>query len=224
MTEFQSLPNAFTDNTVIDVPHTDPGINVGNEAYPGTATAVRDEYLETNQIFSNEEFMCCQKLGNETYIPSNCCSGFGVLTSTNAANQNVYTCKLPEGTDLSVYFNRFISGEGVGEDEPGGGLEDTDFDANTGEPLTTASVYEKLNALGEEYCENGTVRRGGAFGRYQPEPKNAASTSGTTIYSIVDSSSDLAFVPTSSGSPIEMGYEAFEFGFRWNHHVYCNIP
>ncbi|MDA8793197.1 hypothetical protein N9N67_08125 [Bacteriovoracaceae bacterium] len=221
MDDFQGLANAF-DDTNISAPH-NTSSNTPITGYTGDQSVVRSEYVESPQIFSENDFMCCQKLGTITTTPGNCCSGYSVSAGINSISQNQYECKLFEGTDLSVYFNRFVSGEGIGEDEPGGGLEDTDFDATTGEPLITSSVLEKLNALGEEYCESGTTRRGGAFGRFPPEPKNLQSTSSSVVYSIVDSTGDVAFTQTADGA-IETGYYAFQVGFRWNHHVYCDIP
>jgi hypothetical protein len=171
-------------------------------------------------IFSSKDFKCCTPLGKETTAPTKCCSN-------NAATigGKMY-CKLPTGTDLNVYFNKFISSEGVGEDEPNGGLllentdeEESDFNPYTGEPKLKTSTYQKLEALGVKHCQSGKIGNGGAFALFPPEPYSGyASFDGasTITYplSIVDSILDWA----NEGLA---GKSAFDNGYRWDHHIYC---
>ena len=119
-----------------------------------------------------------------------------------------------------VYFNKFVSNEGVGADKPGGGLVDADFDASTGEPLFSSSVNGKLNDLGVAFCKNKKVRQGGAFGLYEPEPQGSDTNLSSRIYNIVDSSRDNG-QNSNAGTTVTTGYAAFQDGFRWNHHLYC---
>jgi len=174
-----------------------------------------EEKFDLPRIFSSDEFRCCVQLGEEASEDSKCCSG-------QRDGDNI--CKLPKGTDLYVYFNRFVSGEGLGEDQPGGGLEDEDFIPETGEPKISNEVQNKIQALGEAYCESGEIRGGGAFGYYNPEPntggylhREAFDQDELVQYSLVDSTSD----SYEDGNDEYYGISTFLAGYRWNHHVYC---
>jgi hypothetical protein len=179
-----------------NLPSTDP-TNPNKRA--STAQA-----LDHDKIFSSHEMKCCIPLGE---------------SSTDSAS-----CRIPKGADISVYFNRFISGEGAGPGMPGGGFRDEDFDENTGEPKLTEEVYQKLNSMGTEWCESSRTRRGGAFGAFPPEPSGTTSLKETSEYSIVDSYRDEAdgLNQSGNGAAGTVGFEAFSKGFRWNHHVYCD--
>lgn len=171
-------------------------------------------------IFSSKEFACCTPLGKEPTSEDKCCSG------TAATVNGKLTCKLPTGTDLNVYFNKFVSGEGVGEDLPGNGLtltsdnpDDVDFHEFTGEPKLRARTNDKIMALGKAFCKSGVVGQGGAFGQFGPEPYSTYEVMpGTTPppfpFSIVDSIVD-------RDDDNFAGKMAFDAGFRWDHHFYC---
>lgn len=174
--------------------------------------------LQIEPIFSANDFKCCTPLGKSNTDASKCCSGFGV---PNDAGGTQFTCALPAGTDLMVYFNRYISNEGRGDEQPGGGLTDADFDAVTGEPYIQATTNDKIKALGKAYCVNNTVRQGGAFGKFEPEPQGSETNLSDRIYNIVDSTNDNG-VLSNAGETVNTGYTAFSEGFRWNHHLYCN--
>jgi hypothetical protein len=171
-------------------------------------------------VFSSKDFACCVPLGKTTTSAAKCCTGFAVGS----------ICKLPKGTDLNVYFNKLVSNEGVGETQPGGGLtitgtdEEIDFNPYTGEPKYRGSTYDKLVALGNSYCDGGTVVTGGAFGEFPPEPFSGSYTvqAGATgniadsfPASIVDSVIDF------KQSDPNLGKVPFDSGFKWNHHYYC---
>lgn len=190
----------------------------------GSATLPEDKMftnmhgLAQEPVFSANDFKCCSPLGKVVTDTTKCCSGAGVAYGTNGTR---FTCALPEGTDLMVYFNRFISNEGRGVDQPGGGLVDADFDISTGEPLLSSAVNDKIRALGQAYCSSGTVRQGGAFGSFEPEPQGSETNLTSKIYNMVDSSRDIGQV-SNAGSTVQTGYQAFMDGFRWNHHLYCD--
>lgn len=172
-------------------------------------------------VFAPHDFKCCTPLGRLTKNAATCCSGLGVKDTTQTSG-TFYKCMLPAGTDLHVYFNRFVSNEGLNDDLPSGGLAATDFNDQTGEPLSTSTVNNKIAAIGASLCNNTEstkVRRGGAFGNFTPEPLSANS-SGQTVYGIVDSQNDVGTL-TSNGEALNSGYGAFNSGFRWNHHLYC---
>lgn len=182
---------------------------------------VADQKLLAHEpIFSDNEFKCCLPLGSpigQSESPSICCSGAAVDGSNNSRK-----CALPAGTDLNVYFNKFVSGEGLDDQyltnaQP---LEVGDFDPATGEPKTNSTVISKLRAIGEELCASGRVRRGGAFGPFDGEPYGNLAPEDSQpekINSLVDSIYDSG---TSNNATV--GFSVFSEGFRWNHHVYCD--
>ncbi len=172
---------------------------------------VFDNKISLPKVFSANEFICCAKLGSQVTESEKCCSSY----SQKEDDKNI--CKLPQGTNLNVYFNKFVSGEGIGDDLPLGGLKDNDFIPETGEPKLSELVYNKLQALGEEYCSDG-ITRGGAFGYFLGEASNSNlqnnDNNDNRIYGIVDSIFDL-------DQQNSTGYEQFRKGLRWNHHFYC---
>lgn len=190
---------------------------IGNQAKRFTY----QDKLSHAAVFSSKDFACCMPLGKETTSAAKCCSG------TASTVNGKLTCKLPSGTDLNVYFNKFVSSEGVGSDQPGGGLlissetseTEVDFNAYTGEPKMRASTFQKLEALGAAYCQSGVVQNGGSFGQFPPEPYSGYyTTTGETInypMSIVDSIVDSVEGDTAAGK------FPFDNGYRWDHHYYC---
>lgn len=182
--------------------------------------------LDHAAVFSATDFACCTPLGKTTSSAAKCCSGYAATSSDGKTS----TCKLPRGTDLNVYFNKFVSSEGVGDNQPGGGLaikgtdDNIDFNAFTGEPKFRGVTYDKLEALGMSYCDGGTIESGGAFGTFPPEPFSGsytvqAGTSGNLEesfpLSIVDSVLDF------QTSDPNLGKVPFDSGYKWNHHYYC---
>lgn len=208
-----------------DLVNTDADVNFGN----GAQRFSYQNKLEIAPVFSSKDFTCCTPLGKETTSGAKCCSGYAQTSGTKQY------CRLPQGTDLNVYFNKFVSSEGVGIEQPGEGLivddideEKIDFIAHTGEPKLRESTNTKLQLLGEAYCQNRTVTLGGAFGQFPPEPfagsyntppdglPNGATLDSTFPMSIVDS-----IVDFERAKP-ERGKFPFDSGLRWNHHYYCN--
>ncbi len=129
-----------------------------------------------------------------------------------------YKCVVPSGTNLSVYLNRFVSNEGMGDHLESVPLDENDFNVKTGEPLVTAEVNSKMANIGREICESAEIRRGGAFGDFQPQP--AAQKGSIPFFGILDSSSDNG-TNSSGGGTDTVGYFDFMNGYRWNHHIYC---
>ena len=207
----------------------DSTVDFGNTASSTSGLSLADQVkprftyrdkLAHPAIFSSKDFKCCTPLGKETTSATKCCSNNAVTISGK-----MY-CKLPSGTDLNVYFNKFISSEGIGDDEPNGGLllentdeEESDFNAYTGEPKFKTSTYQKLEALGVKHCQSGKIGNGGAFALFPPEPYSGyASFDGASSISyplsIVDSILDWADEGLA-------GKSAFDSGYRWDHHIYC---
>ena len=156
----------------------------------GIATAYqKDVVYKTNikkpDIFSENQFQCCLKLGDDASSADQCCSGHAVYKDGDP--EKGMTCKLPFGTNLNVYFNRFVSSDGLledstlrGDSNPIGFLQNQ-FNPYTGEVIPSADTDEILVALGEKYCtadlNNGpnpsntpAVRRGGAVGNFRAGP------------------------------------------------------
>jgi hypothetical protein len=181
------------------------------------AIFVNRQALAHEPIFAANEFRCCTPLGKRTANAANCCSGY---SGENPQPGQQVTCRLPPRTNLSVYFNRYVSNEGRDPEGPGGGLVDSDFDPITGEPRIDVNVIIKLRSLGNQYCLGGKVVQGGAFGSFAPEPDGPDTDASARIYGIVDSPHDFATNP-NAGQPNPVGYQPFMEGFRWNHHLYC---
>lgn len=177
---------------------------------PGRHVVFKDR-VKMSPIFHENEFICCLQLGETTIDSSRCCSFFAMETASSTMK-----CALPSRTDLHVYFNRFISGEG--DDS----LRDDDFIMETGELKYNEKVSEKIRSLGIEFCEKGRVRPGAAFGSYLGEPNNGVflhsdenvTIEDTVYYSIIDSIYDANEIQ-------DTGVSQFLEGYRWNNHYYC---
>lgn len=187
-----------------------------NEKFVFRTNDQKQPIISIPAVFSENEFRCCTKLGEASTEDAKCCSG---------ARDDEGLCKLPDGADLHVYFNKFVSGEGIGEDLPGGGLLEEDFIPETGEPKISDSVLNKIRTLGTNFCASGEVRGGAAFGFFFPEPNNGSyqhreaqsDINDARKYSIIDSTRDFDPESLSGTSP-------FLAGFRWDHHLYCGPP
>ncbi|MBD64258.1 MAG: hypothetical protein CME62_03570 [Halobacteriovoraceae bacterium] len=184
------------------------------------------ELISHPAIFSDHEFKCCLELGTPTLNPTMCCSGVGKesdapLDEITRRAQTWYTCALPAGTDLNVYFNKFVSGEGLSDTYTETVLDNADFDARTGEPILTTDVVKKLTSLGEDFCASGQTRRGAAFGNFEAKPlgplRDTFGVRDEAHYTIVDSIFDFGSINNQN-----VGFVFFDAGMRWNHHVYCD--
>jgi len=197
------------------------------------------DLVKQDDIFSEHEFMCCIQLGLSTTEAGLCCSSYAIQdpstatdssSSSSSSSNTDLICALPHGANLNVYFNRFVSNEGVGEEQPDGGFLDSDFIPETGEIKLTESAYDKLFAMGEKYCEYNEVKPGGAFGYFPAEPHSGGvytsltgspqeglETTENFRHSIVDSNKDW----TDNAGTWPSGHFVFESGYRWNHHLYC---
>ncbi|MGB0453059.1 MAG: hypothetical protein ACPGJV_05030 [Bacteriovoracaceae bacterium] len=182
----------------------------GGDAMKTLGHVVYQDKIDLQPVFSSHEFSCCAKLGSEVDNSSRCCSGFA-----SGEEGQTQTCALPPGTDLNVYFNRFVSNEGSVEDFPDTGLADTDFIPLTGEPKLSAEVNVKLLGLGQQFCSTGEVRKGSLFGFFIGQPNSGFVNGDQDIwYSPVDSSQDF-------DDENDLGYDWFVSGYKWDHHWYC---
>lgn len=229
---FESSTNSFS-----YTPSTNGGKSLG-QIYDSTNTAITSGTDITNPnekityqnklaiepIFSGHKFSCCLELGNSTYNAEKCCSNYATVDPDDSKK---YICQLPDRANLSVYFNKFISSEGMSKslDNP---LTDDDFVPETGEPKLRTATSQKLVALGQKFCASGKVRSGSSIARYWPEPGDFALNSDTDtdqrFLSIIDSIYDnnQNGIPSTYTSEDEDSSAYFKAGFRWSHHIYCD--
>lgn len=183
-----------------------------DDANPAGRMVYQDQ-VQLPQIFSGHEFRCCSMLGKVVQSADQCCSGFAIEEGDDLI------CRLKRNTNLNVYFNRFVSSEGLDSELPQGGLVDEDFIAETGEPKLQSSTYNKLAALGALFCEGNAVRRGSTTGFFFGEPNNGffqqiGALDDSKIYSFIDSTKD-------ADVDNEVGTVRYFEGLRWTHHFYC---
>lgn len=229
--DFISHPDTFTDtrklasDTYWDWSN-QPGYNPSDAWTNDELRKVSDqELLQIEPVFSDNEFKCCLPLGSEissTESPGVCCSGVARQVENTGTDAETYQCALPTGTDLNVYFNKYVSGEGLDGNALSGAspLSFDDFNEQTGAPKTSSAVLSKLSAIGEKVCETGQVTRGGFFGPFDAEPVatyEPTSSQVSEINSFVDSPNDNGQINNRV-----VGNDVFKEGYRWNHHVYCS--
>ncbi len=146
-------------------------------------------------IFSDSKITCCIPAGDllqEGENASRCCTG-----KTNSENR----CVLPNYTNITVYFNRYVSS--ALQDLP-----DYLFDPETGYFLNdpTGSKVAQY-AVAKKVCEENSVASGVVISSL----KVAGHESKTyTISRYVTSASDQFGIPT-----------LYDRGMRWNSHQYC---
>lgn len=210
-----------------------PSLSRTDVTNPNRLVVFKDQ-VALPDVFSADHFMCCQRLGSRTADPTKCCSGYGQQLNGDPK----FTCKLPNSTDLNVYFNRFVSGEGSYTEIPiNTRLLDDDFDSQTGYPKITATVISKLQKLAQMYCSTtstggggttpvGKYVTGGAFGNFGPRPMPAYEYADGSVqptdnrpWGILERTTDIQAKGTGSD---ERGYNVFKSGRRWNHHIYCD--
>ena len=217
--DFESVGNGFVYNDTINGRGLnelyDPTFSGADVSNSGGRVVFQDK-VTLPKVFSGHKFMCCLGVGEIAENGARCCSGY----AREQEESEELTCALPTGANLHVYFNRFVSNDGRGEEQPGGGLVDEDFIPETGEPKNEQEVYNKLWDLGEAYCQNGSVRKGGAFGEYRAQPNDG-------FYVQLNQSEEAQKYPSIVDDPNDWddhdnGYSPFLEGFRWNHHIYCN--
>lgn len=148
------------------------------------------------KIFSDDTFSCCMPTGtvmNDGDDPKLCCTGF--------INGNNNTCALPDYTNVTVYFNRFVSS--AAKD-----LNDSQIDARTGY-ITNPLIVENL-ACQQQVCASGILARGVALSNLKAPGQESDSK---TFRRFIDDSSQ-----ATNGNGLADLYDA---GLRWNDDVYC---
>jgi len=215
---------------------------------PYTSVVYKDN-ISKPDIFSENEFLCCVKLGEDATSADQCCSGHAVFKDGDATKG--MKCMLPYGTNINVYYNRFVSSDGLLEDatlrgdkDPIGFLQNQ-FNPYTGEVIPSEDTDDVLKDLGKKYCTSdlgnnpqsqtpGAVRRGSAVGNYpagpaifygptefQQGPSQANSDPQFRRLSFVDSPKDSETNTFTPDLEHPRGYYPYLAGYRWNHHFYC---
>jgi hypothetical protein len=148
------------------------------------------------QVFSNDEVTCCIPAGQEVAEgtnESNCCTGF--------INPQTNRCALQDFSNVSVYFNRFVSSAAKE-------LSDSLFDQETGFIKSTDLVRQL--ACEENVCASGTLALGIVHSNL---PIEGHATSTVKIKRFLDGKSD---ANNRQGLA-----DLFEQGLQWNNAVYC---
>lgn len=167
------------------------------------------EHFDTNtikKVFSEDEFSCCLPAGSEvpnaaTASTSICCTGY-----INPENNR---CALPNYSDVSVYFNRFVSSEAKGIDENA-------FDPQTGYFKSTGSL--SINPLlvtlacEKNVCRSKKMMTGVALSKMRINGINQGAEN-NLISRYVESEG------SSSADGAMSTY--FANGIKWNNHLYC---
>ena len=216
--DFRDSPLSFIDPLAETPWQNDTAPSSINANPLNLSLATSQEMLAIQPIFSDNKFKCCLELGARLNLgddSSRCCSGFAV---EDEDDPNAKICKLPVGTDLFVYFNKFVSSEGLKETENTSNLTSEDFDVRTGEPLKNSDVIAKITDLGQKHCQFSKVRVGGAFGDFENSISQVGSQD-ERVFGIVDETND----DNPDELPSPSGFIDFSNGFRWNHHIYCDF-
>lgn len=151
-----------------------------------------------NPRFSEDEYKCCKPAGEtlaDDEDASVCCTGF-----LNPANN---TCALPDYTNLSVYYNRFVSS--AAKD-----LDDSEFDDDGF--ISSATTLERL-ACTQKICASGVVARGVALSNLMYPGHEESEHAEKRIRRFIDSGST-----ANNFSGLADIYDA---GLRYNEAVYC---
>ncbi len=188
-----TLPNIIVD------------IDASNGVYSATGATGEIKYfnsLDQNVllggakiIFSSDSYTCCLPLGTTTKNgddPNICCSG---LIKDNR-------CALNDYSDISVYFNLYVSSEGKD-------VSPNLIDPSTGY-ITNLSTLEEL-ACQKKACASNKIARGISLANLKiPGHEDAQ----TNVKRFVDNDS----ATSKSNAEVANFYNA---GLRWNTHLYC---
>lgn len=152
-----------------------------------------DESLK--MIFSKDKFSCCLPAGTRLdpgANPSECCTGF--------INEQTGRCALPDYTNVSVYFNRYVSS--AAKD-----LNESLINPDTGY-INSASIVEQL-ACFQQVCASGVLARGIVLSN-QKVPGHESEAEEYRIRRFLEQNND----------PLGLA-SLYDEGLKWNEHVYC---
>ncbi len=150
------------------------------------------------QIFSNDEVVCCLPSGTQVgqnADPDQCCTGY--VGSSGR-------CQLPAYTDVSLYFNRYVSSEAQEEDVSA-------FDNETGYLNSPFDVVRL--ACKKRVCESNSLVEGVALSNLRTRGHEG---SDKQKFRFIDGSD-----PANNANGLA---DLFDRGLKWNTHYYCNDP
>lgn len=151
------------------------------------------------KIFSKDKVTCCQVTGTKMETgsdPNLCCSGYISALSGK--------CALPDYSNVSVYYNRYVSSEARD-------LSSTYFDFETGY-IKSSNVLEQMACL-KAACESGLLARGVSYGNFKVKGQE---NDEKTIKRFIDNDED--------SSNYNGKLDIFKAGIRWSNDVYCAPP
>lgn len=150
------------------------------------------------KVFSEDEFSTCLPTGTKMQTGDDrdaCCSGF----IANIQGEGLQ-CALPDFTNISLYYNRYVSSEA-------NHLDDSVF--NKSGYMKSPSSVEQL-ACQQKACASRTLMRG-VF--YSPLKVRGHEDSPKSFLRFLDGNDE---ANNFSGLA-----DLFDGGIRWNNHVYC---
>ena len=180
-----TIPNMITSNTA-------EYIDQSKRLF--SANDPNNFHEDLKQVFSADETTCCLPAGTEMKKdddPNTCCTGF-----INPVNN---LCQLEDFTNLTVYFNRYVSSHAKN-------VSLAKIDPETG--YINDPIYVERLACATNVCASGTLARGVVLSNLRiPGHENAE----TRILQWLN----------VNGKISEGLDELYNHGQRWNNHVYC---
>jgi hypothetical protein len=187
------------------LPNIIENIDASNGVYSLTGAVTEEKYFNSldpsillggaKLIFSPDSFTCCLPLGSTTKTgddPNICCSG---MIKDNR-------CALNDYTDISVYFNLYVSSEGRG-------VAANLIDPKTGY-ITSIDTLEAI-ACQTRACASNKIGRGISLANLKVPGHE---DNQTNVKRFVDNDS------ATSKANLEVA-NYYTAGLRWNTHLYC---
>lgn len=151
--------------------------------------------------FSEDEYTCCKAAGEtlrQDEDASVCCTG--------VINPNSNTCALPDYTNVSLYYNRYISSAAKG-------LDPNLIDSETGY-IKSANVLAQL-ACTQNVCISGVLAKGVAHSNLLVKGKEDGNNASIFVKRFLDGN--------DNSNNFSGKADFYDAGLKWNNDYYC-IP
>ena len=192
------IPGVF--NTSVDVAEI-----VDNDGFQYFSLGDHNNFnsSQIKQVFSEDKIACCIPAGEEVMVEregatpdeEKCCTGY--------ISPDTGRCALRDYTNVSVYFNRFVSS--ALKD-----IAESRFDANG---FLKSKALVEFFACQKKVCASGVLARGVAWSHARV-PGKSSENQDVYVRQFLDS--DNREEDNFNGL-----VDLFEAGLRWNTHVYC---